>query len=177
MTSLQFCCRKCYSTHGINSIHSIAFPQKNHEESPHFQKAFLAPQCLFVKKVDSPKFNEMKEKDYEHKRFRQDLMREIYRLVKRDHVPVVEVSRRYGVDPSNIYRRMCTFERENPKEAELMRKGGKENLPEDYKRLLEELSELRKELEKERLRADFYQEMVAYGKEVYGIDLKKAGTK
>ena len=72
---------------------------------------------------------------------------------------------------------MCTFERENPKEAELMRKGGKENLPEDYKRLLEELSELRKELEKERLRADFYQEMVAYGKEVYGIDLKKAGTK
>lgn len=119
----------------------------------------------------------MKEKDYEHKRFRQDLMREIYRLVKRDHVPVVEVSRRYGVDPSNIYRRMCTFERENPKEAELMRKGGKENLPEDYKRLLEELSVLRKELEKERLRADFYQEMVAYGKEVYGIDLKKAGTK
>ena len=33
MTSLQFCCRKCYSTHGINSIHSIAFPQKNHEKA------------------------------------------------------------------------------------------------------------------------------------------------
>ena len=44
MTSLQFCCRKCYSTHGINSIHSIAFPQKNHEESPHSQKASLTPQ-------------------------------------------------------------------------------------------------------------------------------------
>ena len=29
----------------------------------------------------------------------------------------------------------------------------------------------------ERLRADFYEEMVAFGKEVYGIDLKKAGTK
>ena len=24
---------------------------------------------------------------------------------------------------------------------------------------------------------DFYEEMVAFGKEVYGIDLKKAGTK
>ena len=30
---------------------------------------------------------------------------------------------------------------------------------------------------RERLRADFYEEMVAFGKEVYGIDLKKAGTK
>ena len=26
-------------------------------------------------------------------------------------------------------------------------------------------------------RADFYEEMVDFGKEVYGIDLKKAGTK
>lgn len=49
--------------------------------------------------------------------------------------------------------------------------------PEDYKRLLNELAHLRKELEKERLRADFYKEMVAYGEEVYGIRLKKAGTK
>ena len=119
----------------------------------------------------------MREKEYERARDRQERMREIYRLVKRDHVPVVEVSRRYGLDPSSIYRRMCTFERENPKEAELMRKESKKDIPEDYKRLLEELSELRRELEKERLRADFYQEMVAYGKEVYGIDLKKAGTK
>ena len=29
------------------------------------------------------------------------------------------------------------------------------------------------QLKKERLRADFYEEMVAFGKEVYGIDLKK----
>ena len=33
------------------------------------------------------------------------------------------------------------------------------------------------QLLEERLRADFYQEMVAYGEEVYGIKLKKAGTK
>lgn len=37
--------------------------------------------------------------------------------------------------------------------------------------------ELRKLLSQEKLRADFYEEMVAFGKEVYGIDLKKAGTK
>ena len=38
-------------------------------------------------------------------------------------------------------------------------------------------SSLKKALAEERLRADFYQEMVAYGEEVYGIKLKKAGTK
>ena len=36
---------------------------------------------------------------------------------------------------------------------------------------------MKKQLSQERLRADFYEEMVAFGKEVYGIDLKKAGTK
>jgi hypothetical protein len=39
------------------------------------------------------------------------------------------------------------------------------------------LGRLKCELKRERLRADFYEEMVAFGKEVYGIDLKKAGTK
>lgn len=62
-------------------------------------------------------------------------------------------------------------------EAELMKKQGKDVTPEDYKKLLEELSSLKKALAEERLRADFYQEMVAYGEEVYGIKLKKAGTK
>lgn len=58
-----------------------------------------------------------------------------------------------------------------------MKKQGKAVTPEDYQKLLEELSSLKKELSQERLRADFYEEMVAFGKEVYGIDLKKAGTK
>ena len=50
-------------------------------------------------------------------------------------------------------------------------------IPEDYKQLLQEIAELKKQVKSERLRADFYEEMVAFGKEVYGIDLKKAGTK
>ena len=58
-----------------------------------------------------------------------------------------------------------------------MNKQGKNVTPEDYKELLKEISELKKSLAQERLRADFYEEMVAFGKEVYGIDLKKAGTK
>jgi hypothetical protein len=58
-----------------------------------------------------------------------------------------------------------------------MRKKGSDVTPEDYRKLLEEVSALKSELKKEKLRADFYEEMVAFGKEVYGIDLKKAGTK
>jgi hypothetical protein len=61
--------------------------------------------------------------------------------------------------------------------AEQMKKQGKEVTPEDYKNLLREIAELKKSLAQEKLRADFYEEMVAFGKEVYGIDLKKTGTK
>ena len=43
--------------------------------------------------------------------------------------------------------------------------------------MVKAIAELKKQLKTERLRADFYEEMVAFGKEVYGIDLKKAGTK
>jgi hypothetical protein len=61
--------------------------------------------------------------------------------------------------------------------CEQMKKQGKAVTPEDYKKILRENMELRKLLSQEKLRADFYEEMVAFGKEVYGIDLKKAGTK
>jgi len=40
-----------------------------------------------------------------------------------------------------------------------------------------ENARLQGELKREKLRADFYEEMVAFGEEVYGINLKKAGTK
>ena len=99
------------------------------------------------------------------------------RLVKQVNGSILEVVQQYGVSRSSIYRIIATFERENPLEAELMKKQGKDVTPEDYKKLLEELSSLKKALAEERLRADFYQEMVAYGEEVYGIKLKKAGTK
>ena len=58
-----------------------------------------------------------------------------------------------------------------------MTKKGKDITPEDYAKLKKEIMELKAQLSKESLRADFYEEMVKFGKEVYGIDLKKAGTK
>ena len=49
----------------------------------------------------------------------------------------------------------------------------KEVTPADYTNLKREISQLKASLKREKLRADFYEEMVAFGKEVYGIDLKK----
>ena len=82
-----------------------------------------------------------------------------------------------GICESSLYQWIRKFEAENPQMAEQMKKQGKEVTPEDYKKLLQEIAELKKNLAHEKLRADFYEEMVAFGKEVYGIDLKKAGTK
>ena len=102
---------------------------------------------------------------------------EIYRLRIVEGLGMGEVVKKTGLSRSSIYRCLSTFESENPKEAELMKKQGKDIRPEDYQKLMDELSSLKKELAEERLRADFYQEMVAFGKDVYGIDLKKAGTR
>ena len=72
-----------------------------------------------------------------------------------------------------IYRYLRTFEDENPNLIEQMKKQGQNIIPEEYKKLQEEVSRLKCELKQEKLRADFYEEMVAFGKDVYGIDLKK----
>ena len=82
-----------------------------------------------------------------------------------------------GIKRSQVYRFLRIFAAEYPELAEQMKKKREDVSPDEYKKLLEEVSTLKSELRREKLRADFYEEMVAFGKEVYGIDLKKAGTK
>lgn len=72
-----------------------------------------------------------------------------------------------------IYTYLRNFEVINPQIAEQMKKNGKDATPDDYKALQEEVARLKGELKREKLRADFYEEMVEFGKDVYGIDLKK----
>lgn len=102
---------------------------------------------------------------------------EIYRLCKVEGLDNSALMKKFGISRTTLWRILSTFERENPQIAEQMKRQGKDVTPEDYKRLQNELARLKKELERERLRADFYEEMVAYGEEVYGIRLKKTGTK
>lgn len=102
---------------------------------------------------------------------------EIYGMFHIDHRPIESISAKFGLGRSSIYRILRTFAASNPEKALEMRKQGKDVVEDDYKRLQAENARLQGELKREKLRADFYEEMVAFGKEVYGIDLKKAGTK
>lgn len=106
-----------------------------------------------------------------------ELTKEVYRLYTLEHLTQQEISVKLCIGRSTVWRKIRTFEAENPELAEKMNKQGKEITPSDYKDLVKEIAELKKQLKTERLRADFYEEMVAFGKEVYGIDLKKTGTK
>jgi hypothetical protein len=104
-------------------------------------------------------------------------MKEVFEMFHIQHLRVTEIMSRKGMSQYKVYHFLRTFAADYPELAEQMKKKGSDVTPEDYKKLLEEVSTLKSELKKEKLRADFYEEMVAFGKEVYGIDLKKAGTK
>jgi len=118
-----------------------------------------------------------KESRYAKDTVRINEMKEVYELFHIHHLRVPEIMSRKGMTHYKVYHFLRTFAEEYPELAEQMKKKGSDITPEDYKKLLEEVSTLKSELKKEKLRADFYEEMVAFGKEVYGIDLKKAGTK
>ena len=118
-----------------------------------------------------------KESRYAKDTDRINEMKEVYELFHIEHLRVTEIMSRKGMSQYKVYHFLRTFAAEYPELAEQMKKKGSDVTPDDYRKLLEEVSTLKSELKKEKLRADFYEEMVVFGKEVYGIDLKKAGTK
>ena len=104
------------------------------------------------------------------------LEEEVYDLYRVQNLPISVVMEKTGLSRSSIYNYLRIFEASNPEMSEQMKKR-KDVTPSDYRKLQDENARLQSELKREKLRADFYEEMVAFGKEVYGIDLKKAGTK
>ena len=104
-------------------------------------------------------------------------MRQVYEMRYMQNLSVPEIISKTGIKQTQIYRFLHTFASEYPDLVGQMKKKREDVTPDEYQKLLEELSTLRSELKREKLRADFYEEMVAFGKEVYGIDLKKTGTK
>ena len=105
------------------------------------------------------------------------LQQEVYDLYRVQNLPLDVVKEKTGLSRNTIYRYLRNFVAGNPNSAEQMKKRGTDITPEDYKKLQEENARLQSEVKREKLRADFYEEMVAFGKDVYGIDLKKVGTK
>ena len=117
------------------------------------------------------------EKMFASKVNRLCLEKEVFSLVRIEGQSIENVKKKTGLSKSTIYRYLRIFESDKPQLAAQMKKKAKDITQEDYKALQEEIARLRKELKQANLRADFYEEMVSFGKEVYGIDLKKAGTK
>lgn len=105
------------------------------------------------------------------------LQHRVYEMRYVENACYSTIAKETGLCMKSVYNFLRIFEAENPQIAEEMKKQGKDVTPEDYAKLKKEIASLKKELSTEKLRADFYEEMVAFGKEVYGIDLKKAGTK
>ena len=137
--------------------------------------------CLILNKVDTKSSRIMVkqpiESCYVKSSKRINEMRQVYEMRHLEHLSVQEIISKTGISRSRAYQILSTFAVEYPELAEQMKKKKDEVMPEDYQKLLSEVSTLKAELRREKLRADFYEEMVAFGKEVYGIDLKKAGTK
>ena len=104
-------------------------------------------------------------------------MKTVYEMRHLQHLGISEIMSRTGIKRTQVYNFLRTFAAEYSDLVEQMKKKREDVSHDEYRKLLEELSTLKSELKRERLRADFYEEMVAFGKEVYGIDLKKAGTK
>ena len=86
-----------------------------------------------------------------------ELTKEVYRLYTLEHLTQQEISVKLCIGRSTVWRKIRTFEAENPELAEKMNKQGKEITPSDYKDLVKEIAELKKQLKTERLRADFYE--------------------
>ncbi len=118
-----------------------------------------------------------KERNYSKELSRLNEMSEIFELRYVHHLSNQEIIKQKGITRNHYFYILRTFAAEHPEIAEDMKKRVNDVYPEDYKQLLKKISSLEKELKREKLRADFYEEMVSFGKEVYGIDLKKAGTK
>ena len=118
-----------------------------------------------------------KESRYAKDSTRINEMKEVFEMFHVQHLRVPEIMSRKGMTHYKVYHFLRTFAADYPELAAQMKKKGSDVTPEDYRKLIERVSSLESDLKKEKLRADFYEEMVAFGKEVYGIDLKKAGTK
>ena len=118
-----------------------------------------------------------KESRYAKDTDRINEMKEVFEMFHVQHLRATEIMSIKGMTQYKVYHFLRTFAADYPELAEQMKKKGSDVVPDDYKELLEKVSTLEAELKKEKLRADFYEEMVAFGKEVYNIDLKKAGTK
>ena len=88
----------------------------------------------------------MKEKQYNREQERNLRHQEIYRLrILRVRI-FPSIGKKFGLSRGSVYYALTTFEEENPQQAELMKKQGKDVTPEDYKSYKEEIAGILKRI-------------------------------
>lgn len=103
--------------------------------------------------------------------------REIYDMFYVKNLSQPEISAKTGYSRSQVYHILHTFADENPQKSSEMKEESKTFTQEEFLKLQAELKETKAQLKRQTWETAIYKELVAIGKEVYGIDLKKAGTK
>lgn len=119
----------------------------------------------------------MKEKQYNREQERNLRHQEIYRLRILEGEDISSIGKKFGLSRGSVYYALTTFEEENPQQAELMKKQGKDVTPEDYKKLQEEIGNPEKGLPKNACVLIFNEEMVVFRKRSLWHRHKKVGTK
>lgn len=88
-----------------------------------------------------------------------------------------QLAAEFGVGQQTVSRIIRTFAAENDKSALLMGRKTTDNQAEEIQALRREIMDMKKKVQEEQMRADFYETMVDVAEEMFGIEIrKKAGT-
>ena len=84
-----------------------------------------------------------------------------------------EIAQKYGISTASVNRILCNFAASNDKSMLLMKNKPIDNKAEEIKALREEVLELKKKLQNETMRADFYDTMIDVAEEMFDIEIRK----
>ena len=84
-----------------------------------------------------------------------------------------QITKKYGIGHTAIGRLLSNFAASNDKSALLMNKKTANSQEEEIKALREEVLELKKKLQDETMRADFYDTMIDVAEEMFNIEIRK----
>lgn len=88
-----------------------------------------------------------------------------------------QLAAEFGVGQQTVSRIIRTFAAENDNSALLMGRKTTDNQAEEIQALRREIMDMKKKVQEEQMRADFYETMVDVAEEMFGIEIrKKAGT-
>lgn len=113
-----------------------------------------------------------KTRDY-HRRFSEDLRRDLVRSIDRGRMRVVDVSREYEVSTTSIYRWLEKYSRYYRRQTRMVME--KKSKGSKLKELERQLKELESALGRKQMRIDYLEKLIEISGEELGVDIEKKG--